>query len=143
MLGLATDTLSMKPTFSAIIQERTKPNFYIFLNKFQSFNKNLAWAYICHIQLWFKFSSKWNHPLHSIWHIYISRMLVDLELRNCLHWNLNFSVIEILMALKLNGKGPYKMNYFPKKFHKKLFRKMSTVWFFWTPFKFLKKLFVK
>ena len=35
MLGLITDTLSLKPTVSAIICEK-KPNFYIFLNNFHS-----------------------------------------------------------------------------------------------------------
>ena len=37
MLGLVTDTLFLKPTVSAIICEKTTPNFYIFLNNFHSF----------------------------------------------------------------------------------------------------------
>ena len=48
MLGLVTDTLSLKPTVSAIICEKTKPNFYIFLNNFHSFQYFLIKMWLDH-----------------------------------------------------------------------------------------------
>ena len=38
MLGLITNTLSLKETVSAVIFEKTKHMFYIFLKNFHSFN---------------------------------------------------------------------------------------------------------
>ena len=48
MLGLVTDSVSLEPTVSAIICEKTKPNFYIFFNNFYCFQYFLKKSWLDH-----------------------------------------------------------------------------------------------